>query len=134
MTDAPFSPVEQALEDLRDGRMIILVDDEDRENEGDLVVAAQKITPEIINFMLHHGRGVLCLPMTQRRCEELNLHLQTSQNTSRFGTAFTVTIDAHPRFAVTTGVSTADRCKTIEVACARTRSRAIWSGPGTSTR
>ena len=118
MTDGPFSPIEQAFEDLRAGRMIILVDDEDRENEGDLVVAAQKITPETINFMLHHGRGVLCLPMTQRRCEKLNLHPQTSQNTSQFGTAFTVTIDAHPRFGVTTGVSTADRCRTIEVACA----------------
>ena len=118
MSDSPFSPIEQAFAELREGQMIILVDDEDRENEGDLVMAAQKITPQAINFMLHHGRGVLCLPMTRQRCEELNLHFQTPQNTSQFGTAFTVTVDAHPRFGVTTGVSTADRCKTIEVACA----------------
>ncbi|UCG17843.1 MAG: GTP cyclohydrolase II [Phycisphaerales bacterium] len=98
--------------------MIILVDDEDRENEGDLVMAAQHATPQAINFMLTRGRGVLCLPMTRRRCEELNLPLQASENTARFGTAFTVTVDAHPRFGVTTGVSAADRCKTIEVACA----------------
>ena len=118
MTDSPFSPIEQAFEDLRAGKMIVLVDDEDRENEGDLVMAAQAVTPEAINFMLHHGRGVLCLPMSRQRCEELNLHLQASHNTSQFGTAFTVTVDAHPRFGVTTGVSTADRCKTIEVAAA----------------
>ncbi|MFQ5492506.1 MAG: 3,4-dihydroxy-2-butanone-4-phosphate synthase [Phycisphaerae bacterium] len=119
MTDTPpISPIEQAFEDLRAGRMIVLIDDEDRENEGDLVMAAQEVTPQAINFMLQLGRGVLCLPMTRQRCEELSLPLQTSHNTSRFGTAFTVSIDAHPRFGVTTGVSTADRCKTIEVACA----------------
>ncbi|GAG28321.1 unnamed protein product, partial [marine sediment metagenome] len=77
MSSSPFSPTEQAFEDLREGRFVILVDDEDRENEGDLVMAAQKITSEAINFMLKFGRGVLCLPMTRQRCEELNLHLQT---------------------------------------------------------
>lgn len=118
MSSSPFSPTEQAFEDLREGRFVILVDDEDRENEGDLVMAAQKISPEAINFMLKFGRGVLCLPMTRQRCEELNLHLQTSENTTRFGTAFTVTVDAHSRFGVTTGVSAHDRAKTIEVACA----------------
>ncbi len=118
MTKAPFSPIEQAFDDLRAGKFIILVDDEDRENEGDLVMAAQEITPEAINFMIKHARGVLCLTMTQKRCEELNLHLQSSENTTQFGTAFTVTIDAHSRFGVTTGVSAADRAKTIEVACA----------------
>ena len=118
MNNPPFSPIEQAFEDLREGRFIILVDDEDRENEGDLVIAAQKITPEAINFMLKIGRGVLCLPMTRRRCEELNLSLQTSDNTTRYGTAFTLTIDAHTRFGTTTGVSAVDRAKTIEVACA----------------
>lgn len=112
------SPIEQAFEDLREGRFIILVDDADRENEGDLVIAAQKITPQAVNFMVKSGRGVLCLPMSRRRCEELNLHLQTPTNTTRFGTAFTVTIDAHARFGVSTGVSAADRAKTIEVACA----------------
>ena len=113
-----LSPISQAFEDLRAGKMLILVDDEDRENEGDLVMAAQFITPEAINFMLAEARGVLCLPMTRERCERLNITLQTSQNTSRFGTAFTVSVDAHPRFGVTTGVSAADRCKTIEVAAA----------------
>ncbi len=118
MSKSPFSPIEQALDDLRDGRFIILMDDEDRENEGDLVMAAQKVTPEAINFMLKVGRGVLCLPMSRRRCEELNLALQTSDNQTQFGTAFTVTVDAHSRFGVTTGVSSKDRAKTIEVACA----------------
>ncbi len=118
MNNAPFSSVEQALDDLRDGRIIILVDDEDRENEGDLVIAAQKITPEAVNLMLKIGRGVLCLPMARQRCEELNLHLQSTNNPTPFGTAFTVTIDAHSRFGVSTGVSAADRAKTIEVACA----------------
>ena len=118
MSQSPFSPIEHSFADLRDGKLIILVDDADRENEGDLVIAAQEITPEAVNFMLTHGRGVLCLSLTRQRCEELNLHLQTSQNTTRFGTAFTVSIDAHPRFDVTTGVSAHDRAKTIEVACA----------------
>ncbi len=118
MSKSPFSPIEQAFADLREGKMIILVDDEDRENEGDLVMAAQKITPEAINFMLKVGRGVLCLPMSRQKCEELNLHQQASPNNTKFGTAFTVTVDAHSRFGVTTGVSAEDRAKTIEVACA----------------
>jgi len=130
MNETPFSPISQALEDLREGRMIILVDDEDRENEGDLVVAAQHITPQIVNFMLRHARGVLCLPMTRRRCEELNLHLQTTDNTTRFGTAFTVSVDAHTRFGVTTGVSAEDRAKTIEVACAPDTRPTDLSRPG----
>ena len=113
-----FSPIEQAFDDLRCGKMIILVDDEDRENEGDLVMAAEKVTPEDINFMLKEARGVLCLPMTRERCEQLNLHPQATHNTAPLATAFTVTIDAHQRFGVTTGVSAADRCKTVEVACA----------------
>ncbi len=116
--DTYLSPIEMAFEDLRAGRMLILVDDEDRENEGDLVMAAQKVTPEAVNFMLRHARGVLCLPMTHERCEQLNLHLQTSSNTSMYNTAFTVTVDAHSRFGVTTGVSAADRCRTIQVAVA----------------
>lgn len=118
MSKDPFSPIEQAFGDLRAGKMIILADDEDRENEGDLVMAAQFITPQAINFMLTRGRGVLCLPMTRERCEELNIPLQTPENTSRFATAFTVSIDAHSRFDVTTGVSAHDRAKTIEVATA----------------
>lgn len=114
----PCSHIKKAFEDLQSGKFVILVDDEDRENEGDLVIAAEKITPDAINFMLKVGRGVLCLPMTRLRCEQLNLHMQTPQNTSRFATAFTVTIDAAPRFGVTTGVSASDRAKTIEVATA----------------
>lgn len=130
MSNPPFSPIQQAIEDLREGRFIILVDDEDRENEGDLVMAAQKITPEAVNFMLKEARGVLCLPMTRQRCEELNLHLQSSENTTRFGTAFTVSIDAHSRFGVSTGVSSADRAKTIEVACAPDTRPTDLSRPG----
>jgi len=117
MSSSPFSPIEQAFDDLSAGRMIILVDDEDRENEGDLVIAAEKATPEAVNFMLKDGRGVLCLPMTRQRCQELNLHLQTSENTTQFETAFTVSVDAHTRFGVTTGVSSSDRCTTLQVAC-----------------
>ena len=130
MSTTPFAPIERAFEDLRKGRFIILVDDENRENEGDLVIAAQQITPAAINFMLTVGRGVLCLPMTRRRCEELNLPLQAAQNTTRFGTAFTVTIDAHSRFGVTTGVSAADRARTIEVACAPDTQPSDLTRPG----
>ena len=91
--------------------MVIIVDDEDRENEGDLVCAAEKVTPEIINFMAGHGRGLICLPMTEDRADELNLHPQTSDNTSSMGTAFTISIEA--REGVTTGISAADRAHTI---------------------
>src|SRR3990170_235316 len=107
----PFASIEDAAADIRDGRLIIIVDDEDRENEGDLVCAAEKVTPEIINFMAVHGRGLICLPMTEERCDELNLHPQTSDNTSSLGTAFTISIEA--REGVTTGISAADRAKTI---------------------
>ncbi len=130
MTDTPFSPIETAFEDLRAGKMIILVDDECRENEGDLVMAASKVPPEAINFMLTVGRGVLCLPMTRERCEALNISLQTSENTTQFGTAFTVTIDAHSRFGVSTGVSSTDRARTIEVACAADTKPTDLSRPG----
>ena len=107
----PLSTIEEAVEDIRDGRMIIIVDDEDRENEGDLVCAAEKVTPEIINFMAVHGRGLICLPLTEERCDELKLTMQTEENTSGFGTAFTVSIEA--REGVTTGISAADRARTI---------------------
>jgi 3,4-dihydroxy 2-butanone 4-phosphate synthase/GTP cyclohydrolase II len=122
--------IEQAFEDLRAGKMIILVDDEDRENEGDLVMSAEKVTPAAVNFMLRNARGVLCISMTRERCEALNLHKQTSENTTRFGTAFTVTVDAHSRFGVTTGVSASDRCKTIEVACAEDTRPGDLARPG----
>ena len=107
--------LDSALEDLRAGRMIVLVDDESRENEGDLVCAAEKVTPEAINFMLTHARGQICLPMTNGRADQLGLHLQTTDNTSQFGTAFTVSVDAAT--GITTGISAFDRARTIEIAC-----------------
>src|SRR5438067_2010268 len=113
-----FSPIPQILEELKAGRPIVLVDDEDRENEGDVVYAADACTPEAINFMVTHARGVVCLALTGEQCERLRLHPQTQFNTAQMGTAFTVTIDAHPRFGVTTGVSAKDRAKTVEVAIA----------------
>jgi 3,4-dihydroxy 2-butanone 4-phosphate synthase / GTP cyclohydrolase II len=108
-----FAKVEQAIADLRSGRIVIIVDDEDRENEGDLACAAEMVTPEIINFMAREGRGLICLPMTEDRCDELNLPLQVSEreNNSNYKTAFTVSIEA--RSGVTTGISAADRATTI---------------------
>jgi len=107
----PLNTIEEAAEDIRAGKMIIIVDDEDRENEGDLVCAAEKVTPEVINFMVTHARGLICLPLTEERCDELNLPPQTAENTSSMGTAFTTSIEA--REGVTTGISAADRAKTI---------------------
>jgi 3,4-dihydroxy 2-butanone 4-phosphate synthase/GTP cyclohydrolase II len=107
----PFATIEDAAAEIRDGRMIIIVDDEDRENEGDLVCAAEKTTPEVINFMARHARGLICLPLTEDRCDQLHLTTQVADNTSYLGTAFTVSIDA--RKGVTTGISAADRATTI---------------------
>lgn len=107
----PLSTIEEAVEDIKNGKMIIIVDDEDRENEGDLVCAAEKVTPEVINFMATRGRGLICLPLTEERCDFLQLAPQTPENTSGFGTAFTVSIEA--KEGVTTGISAADRAKTI---------------------
>jgi len=106
-----FASIEAAAADIREGRMIIVVDDEDRENEGDLVCAAEKITPEIINFMATHARGLICMPLTEERCDELHLTMQVADNTSFLGTAFTVSIEA--RKGVTTGISASDRATTI---------------------
>src|SRR6267142_3866245 len=114
MTDTPKTPfcsVEEAVEEIRNGRMIVLVDDEDRENEGDLTMAAEKITPEAINFMARFGRGLICMPLTEERCDELALPLMTPVNTSNYGTAFCESIDA--RRGTTTGISTSDRATTI---------------------
>src|SRR5712671_3424852 len=110
----PFATIEEAAADIREGRMIIIVDDEDRENEGDLVCAAEKVTPEIVNFMARHARGLICLPLTEERCDELHLTTQVADNTSFLGTAFTVSIDA--RKGITTGISVSDRATTIQVA------------------
>jgi 3,4-dihydroxy 2-butanone 4-phosphate synthase/GTP cyclohydrolase II len=109
-----FSSIEDAVAEIREGRMVIIVDDEDRENEGDLVGAAEKATPEIVNFMARHARGLICLPLTEERCDELHLTTQVADNTSYLGTAFTVSIDA--RKGVTTGISAADRATTIQAA------------------
>ena len=106
--------VEQAIQAVREGRMIIIVDDEDRENEGDLMVAAEKVTPDIINFMSKHGRGLICLPLTRQRLTELHLPLMVNDNTARFETAFTVTIDAKKN--VSTGISAFDRAETVRAA------------------
>ena len=107
----PFVPIEEAVEEIRAGRILVVVDDEDRENEGDLTIAAEKVTPEIINFMATHGRGLICLTLTPERCEYLRLPLMSPHNTSNFGTAFCESIDA--RRGVTTGISAADRTRTI---------------------
>ncbi len=106
-----LNSIEEAIEDIRQGRMVILVDDEDRENEGDLVMAAEKVTPEAINFMARFGRGLICLTLTAERVEELSLLPMTTDNTAPFGTAFTVSIDA--RHGITTGISAHDRALTI---------------------
>jgi 3,4-dihydroxy 2-butanone 4-phosphate synthase/GTP cyclohydrolase II len=110
----PFSPLPEIFDELRAGRMVILVDDPDRENEGDLVVAAEKATAETINFMIRHGSGIVCLTMTNEKADSLHLPLQVASNSSRFGTQFTVTIEA--KQGVTTGVSAADRATTIRTA------------------
>lgn len=111
-----FCDVETALEEVRAGRMIVVVDDEDRENEGDLTLAAEKVTPEAINFMAKYGRGLICLAMTPERLDYLRVGMMTAENTSMFGTAFTESIDATERFGVTTGISAFDRAQTIKVA------------------
>src|SRR5579883_2301236 len=112
----PFATVEQAIQDIREGRFVVVVDDPDRENEGDLVIAAQFATPETINFMATYGRGLICLALTEERVRELGLRPMTERNEAKLGTAFTVSIEA--REGVTTGISAADRAHTIQVAIA----------------
>jgi 3,4-dihydroxy 2-butanone 4-phosphate synthase/GTP cyclohydrolase II len=111
-----FSQIPEILDELRAGKIIVLVDDEDRENEGDLVCAAEMATAQVINFMVKYGRGLVCLPLTGKKCDELALHPQVVDNTARLGTAFTVSIDAAE--GITTGISAADRAKTVSVAIA----------------
>jgi len=123
-----FSEVPEVLEDLRQGKMIVLVDAEDRENEGDLVCAAEKVTPETINFMATFGRGLICLPLTPEKCDSLGLYPQTLDNTARFGTAFTVSVDAAE--GITTGISAADRARTIQVAVADETTAKDLARPG----
>src|SRR6266511_3387259 len=111
---SPFSSIEDAIEDIRRGRMVVVCDDENRENEGDLTLAAQFATPENINFMAKHGRGLICLALTDERCNELGLNLMAAKNEAPFQTAFTVSVEA--REGVTTGISAADRARTVQVA------------------
>src|SRR4051812_46845454 len=111
---SPFASIEEAIEEIRAGRMIVVCDGEDRENEGDLVMAAQFATPEAINFMAKEARGIICLALTAERCDELGLDLMSAKNESPFETAFTVSIEA--RDGVTTGTSAHDRARTIQVA------------------
>src|ERR671938_2036180 len=113
-TKAPFATIEEAIEDVRRGRMVVVVDDESRENEGDLTIAAQFVTPEAINFMSKEGRGLICLALTPERCDELGLDLMAAKNESPFDTAFTVSVEA--RNGVTTGISAPDRAHTVQVA------------------
>ena len=110
-----FAPIDEVLAALRRGKMAVLVDDEDRENEGDLVCSAEFVTPEIVNFMLREARGVLCVALTPENCRRLELYPQAAYNTAPLGTAFTVSVDAHPRFGITTGVSARERAATIRV-------------------
>ena len=107
-----LASVSEAIEDIRSGKFVIVVDDEDRENEGDLVIAAEKITPEGVNFMAKHARGLICLPIIGCRLDELKIPQMVNDNTSRFSTAFTVSIEAKDK--VTTGISAADRAQTIK--------------------
>ena len=107
-----LNTIEEAIEDIRQGKIIIVVDDEDRENEGDFLAAAEKVTPEMINFMATHGRGLICAPLTESRCKELGLNVMITNNTDTMETAFTVSVDIRGN-DVTTGISAADRAKTI---------------------
>src|SRR5206468_5910319 len=109
-----FAPIEEAIEDIRQGKVVVVVDAADRENEGDLTIAAQFATPEAINFMAKHGRGLICLCLTGERCEELGLRQMTERNETPYGTAFTISVEA--REGVTTGISAPDRSRTIQVA------------------
>ena len=108
-----LASIEDAIEEFRNGRFVIVIDDEDRENEGDLVIPAQFATPEAINFMAKHGRGLVCVPMTAERLEELHIPMMVNHNDSHFGTPFTIGVEA--RIGVTTGISAADRARTVQV-------------------
>ncbi len=124
----PISPIPELIADLAAGRMVILVDEEDRENEGDLVLAADHVTPEAINFMAKYGRGLICLTLTRERCQQLQLPPMVSRNGTKHGTAFTVSIEA--REGVTTGISAADRARTVAAAVARNAKPADLVQPG----
>src|SRR5690606_9749415 len=123
-----LNSIEELIEDIREGRMVILMDDEDRENEGDLIMAASRVRPEDINFMAKHARGLICLTLTRERCKQLNLALMVGDNGSSHGTNFTVSIEAAE--GVTTGISAADRARTVQVAVAPNASARDIVQPG----
>lgn len=123
-----MNTIEEALEDLRNGKVIIVVDNEDRENEGDFVVAAEKITPDIVNFMLHKGRGILCVSLPGKRCEELELQMMEADNTSLLGTPFTISVDYIPNCS--TGVSSKERAATIQALVAPSTKPSDLARPG----
>ncbi|MCX8164774.1 MAG: bifunctional 3,4-dihydroxy-2-butanone-4-phosphate synthase/GTP cyclohydrolase II [Aquificaceae bacterium] len=125
-----FNTIEEALEDIAQGKMVIVVDDPDRENEGDLVMAAEKVSPEAINFMTKYGRGLVCLTLTPQRCEELDLYPMAVRNTDPKGTYFCVSIDAHPKFGTTTGISAFDRAITIKLAVSHEAKASDFIRPG----
>ena len=129
-----FTAVEQAIADIRAGKLVIVADDERRENEGDLIGAAEKVSPEMINFMATHARGLICMPLTPERCQALGLPQMTEHNNESHETAFTISIDAAARFGVTTGISAADRAATIRVAIDPSTVPGTCAGPGTSSR
>src|SRR5499426_462096 len=114
MPNTPFSTIPDAIDDIRAGRMVVVVDDEDRENEGDLTIAAEKVTPDAINFMARYGRGLICMPMTEERLLDLDIPLMVRDNTSPYNTAFCVSVEAKRN--VSTGISAADRAHTVKVA------------------
>ena len=124
----PFASIEAAIAAIKDGKIVIVVDDEDRENEGDLTVAAEKITPEVINFMARHGRGLICMPMNGERLEQLEIPLMVNQNTATYGTAFCVSIEGKKK--VSTGISAADRAATVQVAIDQNTKPSDLARPG----
>src|SRR5581483_5926089 len=124
----PLSSIEEAIQDFKDGKFVIIVDDEDRENEGDLAIAADHVTPESINFMARHGRGLICVPIVGQRLDELEIPMMVDTNTSSYGTAFTVAVDA--RRGVSTGISAADRSATVRALIDPTTRPADLSRPG----
>src|SRR6266498_380031 len=125
---SPFAPIEAAIEAIRAGRMVIVVDDEDRENEGDLTIAAEKITPAAINFMAKYGRGLICMPMTEERLAELDLPQMVSRNTARLDTAFCVSIEA--KGGTSTGISASDRAATVLTAIDQATQPSDLARPG----
>jgi 3,4-dihydroxy 2-butanone 4-phosphate synthase/GTP cyclohydrolase II len=127
----PLNSSKEIIEDIRQGKMVILMDDEDRENEGDLIMAAEHVTPEAINFMVTHARGLVCLPMTAERCRALKLPLMVDDNSAQFSTNFTVSIEAAE--GVTTGISASDRAKTILAAVSKDANASNIVQPGSNT-